>query len=123
MRKVVHSGVIAIMFGVAVVVPSTAATAAPSAGCTVPGPDPARVDLTTRAADGTPAYAQWLERPDVSAANLAIQKAVQAEFGLTDGKESVATLARRGYIGSTVDHNTGTIVPGGTPAYPTRGAA
>jgi len=122
MRKVVHIGVIGLMLGVAFVVQPTAASAAPDASCTVQGPDPARVSMTPTA-DGTPAYAQWLGQADVSAANDAIQKAVQAQFGLTDGKETAAELVRRGYIGSTVDHNTRTIVTVVTPEYRAKAAA
>ncbi|GIF66149.1 hypothetical protein Ais01nite_41840 [Asanoa ishikariensis] len=107
------------MLGVAFVVQPTAAAAA---SCTVRGPDPARVSMTPNA-DGTPAYAQWLGQAHVSAANDAIQKAVQAQFGLTDGKETAAELARRGYIGSTVDHNTRTIVTVVTPEYRAKAAA
>jgi hypothetical protein len=122
MRKVVSIGVIGLLAGVAMVVQPVSAAAVPDVACTVAGPNPARLDMT-RAADGAPAYTKWLEQIDIAAANTAIQNAVHAEFGVDTGKEGVGTLARRGYLGSAVDHNTRTLVTVVTPEYRANAAA
>lgn len=122
MKKALSIGAIGVLVGVATLALPAAGSAAPSVGCTVAAPDTNRLD-TTRASDGTPAYTRWLERADVSAANLAVQQAVAAQFDLTGGKEGIATLARRGYVGSTVDHNTQTLVTVVTPERRDQAAA
>ncbi|RIV40066.1 hypothetical protein D2L64_07045 [Micromonospora radicis] len=87
-----------------------------AADCTVDRPDPRRLGAALTA-DGGPAYAQWLERADVRAGNLAVQLAGHSAFGVDDGKQPISTLVRRGYIGSAVDHETRTVVLVVTPEY------
>ena len=122
MQKVISVGACGLLVGLAAVVGPVNASAAPTIKCTVDAPDPARVDMT-RAADGTPAYTQWLEQEAVASANGAVQREVLSQFGLTDGKATAATVVRSGYIGSAVDHNTRTLVTVVTPEHQDKVAA
>ena len=122
MRKALSIGVPVLLAGLFAVVNPAAAASAPTAKCTVAAADPARVSMA-RNADGTLHYTQWLEQEGVVAANLAIQKTVEAQFGLTDQKAAAATVVRTGYIGTAVDHNTHTLVTVVTPEYANRAEA
>jgi hypothetical protein len=88
----------------------------PDRSCAVAPPDTARLG-TALTPDGGPAYARWLEVDANRRANLAIQQATHATFGITDDKVSVVDIVRRGIIGSTADHNTQTVVVVVTPEY------
>lgn len=74
------------------------------------------------AADGTPAYRQWLDTEPGRRANLAIQQAADAAFAVGEGKERTAARVRRGLIGSAIDHNTQTVTLVVTPEQRDRAA-
>ncbi|GAA1603572.1 hypothetical protein ACFQY4_09185 [Catellatospora bangladeshensis] len=90
-----------------------AQAAPPTADCRVAGPAPAL--RAARAADGTPAYLQWLDTAPVRQANFAVQRAAQAALGVPDGKQRVSDTLRLGLIGSAIDHNTRTVTVVLTP--------
>ena len=121
MRTAVSIGVPALLLGIVAVVDPAAAAAVPTTKCTVNAADHAKVGMT-RAADGTLHHTQWLEQEGVVAANLAIQNAVEAQFGLTDQKATAAAVVRTGYLGTAVDHNTHTLVAVVTPEYAAKAA-
>ena len=95
MRTAVSIGVPVLLLGMVAVINPPGATAAPAIRCTVDAAGQSRVGMT-RAADGTLHHTQWLEQEGVVAANLAIQKAVEAQFGLTGQKASAAEVVRTG---------------------------
>ncbi|MEU7903466.1 hypothetical protein [Actinoplanes sp. NPDC049118] len=117
----VSIGVPVLLLGMVAVVEPAAAATAPAGKCTVDATNPAKVGMT-RAADGTLHHTQWLEQEGVVAANLAIQKAVETQFGLTDQKATAAAVVRTGYLGTAVDHNTQTLVTVVTPEYAAKAA-
>ncbi len=121
MRMAVSIGVPVLLVGMVAVADPAAAATAPATKCTVDAADRARIGMT-RAADGTLHHTQWLEQEGVVAANLAIQKAVEAQFRLTDQKATAAAVVRTGYLGTAVDHNTHTLVTVVTPEYAARAA-
>ncbi|BCJ77841.1 hypothetical protein CS0771_73850 [Catellatospora sp. IY07-71] len=90
-----------------------AQAAPPIADCRVAAPEPAL--RAARTADGAPAYLQWLDSAPAQQANLAVQQAAQAAFGIPDGKQRVADTLRRGLVGSAIDHNTRTVTLVVTP--------
>ncbi|MEU4692624.1 S1 family peptidase [Actinoplanes sp. NPDC023714] len=116
-RQALSAGAAGLLLTAVMAAPGSGASAAAAADCTVAAPDTARLN-TARTIDGGPVYAKWLEEGATPATNAAVQKAAQRHFKIAEnGKESIAELARRGYLGAAVDHNTKSVKVVVTPEY------